>query len=284
MIRQELLNHFPGWWQDLALNPEKYYFVLTNDLDSLCSCRFLTNKTGVQIGGYFDFKRGVYISENLIDTNKSLVYVDASIIKDGIMCFDNHRTMGKNHMMINPNVITDRLDDKTYFKKYNGSTLMLVCALYGNTEEFSELQKEYMLTIDGFYKGYYRNTGCFRHINIKWLELLGLDKTLVPILEKHDADYFQKLTETKQLTEEIVIDEDGFLYMNRYNSSLPNDRFILKSAVTREFCSKDEVATFNLSDESLFGASETLSGRYIINRHEPQERIHSGRDRKDFSV
>jgi len=277
MIQQELLNHFPGWYHDLTLHPEKYYLVLSNDLDSLCSCRFLTNKTGVQIGGFFDFHSGIYVSENLIETDKSPVFVDASIIEDGVMCFDNHRTMGKNHMMINPNVITDRLDDKTYFQKYNGSTLMLVCALYGNAEEFSELQKEYMIAIDSFYKGYYKKSGYYRHINIKWLELLGLENSLIPILEKHDADYFQKLTETKQLTEEIVIDEDGFLYMNRYSSSLPKERYILRSAVTREFCSKDEVATFNLSDESLFGASETLSGRYIINRHEePQKRLYSG--------
>ena len=278
MIQQELLNHFPGWYHDLTLHPEKYYLVLSNDLDSLCACRFLTNKTGVPIGGFFDFHSGIYVSENLIETDKSPVFVDASIIEDGVMCFDNHRSIGKNHMMINPNIITNRIDSSTYYQKYNGSTLMLVCALFGESEEFTEIQKEYMIAIDSFYKGYYKKSGYYRHINIKWLELLGLENSLIPILEKHDADYFQKLTETKQLTEEIVIDEDGFLYMNRYNSSLPKDRFILKSAVTREFVTKDEVETFNISDETLFGASETLSGRYIINRHkhEPQERIHSG--------
>jgi hypothetical protein len=103
-----------------------------------------------------------------------------------------------------------------------------------------------------------------------------LENVLIPILEKHNAEYFERLTEEKQLTEEIIIDEDGFLYMNRYSSSLPKERYILRSAVTREFCSKDEIETFSLADETLFAASETLNRKYIINRHEPKERIYTG--------
>ena len=60
-IKQDLLNKFPEWYKDL--NKEDYYLVLTDDSDSLFSCKRLNTLFGLEIGGFYDFKSGLWLNE-----------------------------------------------------------------------------------------------------------------------------------------------------------------------------------------------------------------------------
>ncbi|MGN0394244.1 MAG: hypothetical protein ACI4EF_02680 [Coprococcus sp.] len=258
-----LKNHFSGWYQDLAIHPENYYLVLSDDMDSFYSCRYLKKKTGVEIGGFYDFSKGLYIRNDLLKSSKHPVYVDVACVLDGVMCFDNHRSIGRNHMSINPNIITDRISNKTYYRKYNGSTLMLLVSLFGEDDELTELEKDFLCAIDAFYVGYYKDNGAYKHINIEWLEYLGLKEALLPVLEKHNADYFIELLLNYQLNEKIFIDDEGVLFT--YADILPHDKFSLVMPVEKTYLSKSELENYPIADRELFVAAETYSGRYIIN-------------------
>lgn len=248
---------------DLIAHPERYHLVLSDDMDSFYSCRFLTKRTGVQIGGFYTFEKGLYISEDVLETDKKPVFVDVACVQDGTMAFDNHRSICRNHMAINPNIVTDRLSDDTYFQKYCGSTLMLVVALYGKEDGLTEQEKEFLIAMDSFHIGLYKNGGRFKDINLRWLDLLGLKEELLPIYEAHDGQYFEEVIKKHDLNEHISIGKDGRLHT--YDDILPHDRFLLDMKVKKTFISKKELEQYPISDDKLFVAAETFKGDYVIN-------------------
>lgn len=255
-MKQELLNHFSGWWLDFALHPEDYYLVLSDDMDSYYSCRYLNKRFGAEIGGFYAFGKGLYLTDKAKIQERKLVYVDCSVVRDGVMCFDNHRTIFNNHMTINPNLIIDRADDKNYFRKYCGSTLMLLYSLYHG--ELSELEKETLIAIDGFYIGWYKDNGAFRNINQYWLDVLELDD-LTPILEKRNMQYFQDLIGKYQLNEKIYIDKNKLF---TFADILPHDRFTLVMPTEMKRISKEDIKMITVSDRSVFTAAETFDCSY----------------------
>lgn len=261
MISRKLALHLPGWKDDIKEHPEDYYLVLSDDMDSYLACKVLNKELNIPIGGFYDFETGLYLTNDNDISSKSPIYVDASCVQDGVMSFDNHRTVCRNHMSINPNILTDRLNDKTYYKKYCGSTLLMVVALYKDLDTLTELEKEFMLAMDGFYIGYYQKDGAYRNVNIEWLELLGLDKVLLPVLEKHDYQYFKDLICKWQLNEKIYI-ENGELFT--YRDILPHDKFYLAQSAHEEYLKKDEVIQMAMTNEKLFMASETYKGVYAV--------------------
>lgn len=260
MINKDLLIHFPGWINDVKLHPDDYYMVMTDDMDSFYSCRFLNKNLGLKIGGFYDFKTGLYLTNDVAMSNKRPIYVDASCVKDGVMCFDNHRTVIRNHMAVNPNLTLNQLNENTYFKKYCGSTLMLVVALYGDLDKLSDIEKEFMIAMDGFFIGYYGKNGAFKDINIYWIDLLGLKDILLPVLQKHDSNYFADLTENWQLKEKIYIDNDRLF---TYKDILPHDQFSLVMPAHQSYFKKEEIAEIALKNDKIFMASETYKNCYM---------------------
>ena len=57
-MSRELLDKLPEWCKDL--DPKQYYLVLTDDADSLLSAQRLKTKFGLEIGGFYDFKQGLF--------------------------------------------------------------------------------------------------------------------------------------------------------------------------------------------------------------------------------
>lgn len=260
MIAQLLLNHFPGWYRDIAVHPENYYLVLSDDMDSFYACRFLSRQFGLEIGGFYSFSEGLYLSEKYVKSSKFPVYVDVSCVQDGVMAFDNHRTIIKNHMSVNPNKAIESMH--SYSRKYCGSTLMLVVALYGDLVNLTELEKEFMIAIDSFFIGYYKDGGKYKDVNIYWLEQLGLKETLLPILEKHDAQYFIDLIADYQLKEKIFI-QDGELFT--YADILPKEHFELIMPVKKVFIDKNALMKYPIATSNLFVAAEYYGDKYVIN-------------------
>lgn len=180
-MKQQLLNKMPKWYKDL--DPQKHYLVMTNDFDSYYSCKTIQHYTGLEIGGYYSFDGGLYLNRETTD-NKEPIYVDLSIVEG--KTFDNHFTCLHNPQAINPNVMTN-----IYYKKYNGSTLALICSLFGkDMSKLSEKSLTTLLCVDGWYIGYYNKGGRYKDINIYWYEMLGMEKYLLPILQERDNQYF----------------------------------------------------------------------------------------------
>jgi len=265
-MKQELINHFAGWYLDLQIHPENYYLVLTDDMDSFYSCRFLSKRFGIKIGGFYKFGEGVYLTEDAKNSNKQPIYVDCSVVKDGVMCFDNHRCVLTNHMVINPNLINDRWDDYGYSGKYCGGTLMFLCALYCG-DYFSELEKEFMLAVDSFFVGWYRADGRFREVNETWLDLLEMPD-LRRILNEHDYKYFQNLIAKYQLKEKIDI-IDGHLVT--YADILPHDKFYLEVPTKNRIVHKSELVQMEIKN-NIYNAAEVYKGVYICDFEQKGEK------------
>jgi len=133
---------------------------------------------------------------------------------------------------------------------------MLLYSLYHG--ELSELEKETLIAIDGFYIGWYKDNGAFRNINQYWLDVLELDD-LTPILEKRNMQYFQDLIGKYQLNEKIYIDKNKLF---TFADILPHDRFTLVMPTEMKRISKEDIKMITVSDRLVFTAAETFDCSY----------------------
>lgn len=256
-IKQDLLNKFPEWYKDL--NKEDYYLVLTDDCDSLFSCKRLNTLFGLEIGGFYDFKSGLWLNEEKTDSGwKTPIFVDLSVGQDKL-CFDNHRTFLKNPNRVNPN----NIPKARFNEKYNFGTITLVSALYGGVDRMNEELRTMLLAVDGGFIGYYNKGGKYSHINLYWLEKLGLTEYLVPILEKHDMKYFQDFSVENGLYDKITITPDGYLDTPTYR--VPEYQFELVQPIQKVFASKYEVTQRIKRNEKIIVSAETYENEYVLN-------------------
>ena len=256
-IKQDLLNKFPEWYKDL--NKDDYYLVLTDDSDSLFSCKRLNTLFGLEIGGFYDFKSGLWLNEEKTDSGwKTPIFVDLSVGQNQL-CFDNHRTFIKNPNRVNPN----NIPKARFNEKYNFGTITLVSALYGGVDRMNEELRTMLLAVDGGFIGYYNKGGKYSHINLYWLEKLGLTEYLVPILEKHDMKYFQDFSVENGLYDKITITPDGYLDTPTYR--VPDYQFELVQPIQKVFASKYEVTQRIKRNEKIIVSAETYENEYVLN-------------------
>lgn len=257
MIKQTILNKFPEWYEDLT--PDKYYLVLSNDFDSYYSCKLLKDKFKLKVGGYYEFNSGLWLNKERTE-GKAPIYVDLSIVEG--KTFDNHFTFINNPQAINPNINTT-----VYNRKFNGSTLALLYALYDkDLNKLNEIALTALLCIDGWYIGYYKDNGRWKDINIFWYEALGMKEILLPILEAHDNQYFINFAKQYKLNEPIHMSEDGYLYCAA-NPPLPECKFTLYLPVTKKYVSKYEAQTmYDKHKDDIFTGAETYYNQYSISR------------------
>ena len=255
MIKQSIKDKFPTWYKDL--DKDKYYLVLTNDFDSYYSCKFLMERFNLDIGGFYDFETGLWLNAERT-SGKQPIYVDLCIANE--KTFDNHYTFIHNPNAINPNqAIT------TYNQKYNGSTLALICALYDrNLAELSETTLTALIAIDSWHYGYYNKGGKYRDVNLFWYKALGMSEYLLPILEKHDMQYFVDFISEYRLKEPIIMD-DGFLFCAA-GITLPEYKFVLTNPVKKMFVLKERLQLmYRDNPESIVTSAETYSNHYSVN-------------------
>ncbi len=255
-MNQALLSKFPEWYKDISA--DKYYMVLSNDFDSYYSCKLLKKLYGLTIGGFYSLNSGLYLNPKRVE-GKEPIFMDLSVTRG--KTFDNHFTFIKNPESINPNVITD-----IYYKKYNGSTLALLCSLFKrDLSQYNEESLTALLCIDGWYIGYYNKGGKYKDINIYWYEMLEMDKYLLPILQAHDSQYFIDFTNEYRLNEPITIN-DNYLHCN-LDIGLPTYEFELVQPVTRENMYSSELRMLhNKNPNSIITAAECYKDRYSICR------------------
>lgn len=137
--------------------------------------------------------------------------------------------------------------------------------MYGGIEDFSDEQKFALLAIDSGYVGYYKDGGRWKDVNVFWLQKLGLDKCLLPILDSHDMQFFIDFISDYGLREKIFINEDGVLESSG-SYDLPDYRFDLEQKVVNHV----GVSLLEMQDrydrkEPILVSAETYKGKYVMN-------------------
>lgn len=254
-MKQELFRKLPQWFLDIS--PNDFYLVLTNDMDSYFSCRILTKYTGVAIGGFYSFDRGLYVDENYTK-GKEPIYVDLGVTSG--KAFDNHYTFIQNPENVNPNIIK-----RQYFQKYNGGTLALVASLFDHMEQFTEYQWMTILSVDSFYYGYYNRGGSFRNINLYWFDELGITEYVVPILEKNTESTFEQFISDEKLNESIKMNSSGELICKKH-LELPDRKFRLIQEIDKRFVSEEEaLEIYRQYGDNIVVSNEAYLDRYVLN-------------------
>lgn len=251
-IQQNLEEKLNNWYKDL--NGRDYTLILTDDADSLSTCKYLQSKFhGLEIGGFFSFG-ALYINKERA-IGKKWVFVDADITSG--RCFGNHKAPIYNPLAVNPNIVAPQ----AYNQKYIGSTLLWVMALYGeDLSALSEQELIELLSIDSAYSGYYNQNGAFKHINQKWFNALGYPE-LGNFLEAHKKSDFEEYIAQNDLSAKIEI-EDGYL---KSALNVPyNYKFDLLAEYEKKFVSTEQLKEMDKS--AIFNAVETYNGKCIIQK------------------
>jgi hypothetical protein len=181
---------------------------------------------GLQIGAFYDFKRGLYVNFATIKGKKP-IFIDCSMVSG--MCFDNHKTflVFDNEQMVNPN----KGSVGEYKQKYNGSTLAFLLSLYGeDISRYSKRKLKYLLSIDSMYKGVYNAKGAFADINYRWWRKLGMHDYLRPITDECTEDDFQQMIDDEALNVNFAVNDEGHIYVTNakdWKFELPDCQFDL---------------------------------------------------------
>lgn len=182
-----------------------YYLICTDDLDSMLSCLLLLQyRPNWQIGGFFDYRDGIYhnifLSESM--TQDNTIWVDCSSIKSGDKCISNHLTSiaGEVHNIndINLNSIDNNYVDKSYFSKYNLSTFLLLISLLEH-EIDDHVGRVLSLCFDSAYKPFYQPAD-FADASVQ-------ENYLLDVLEL-EAIYYTQNTMTKGQFIQIVDEQN----------------------------------------------------------------------------
>lgn len=231
---------------------------MTDDCDSLFSCQRLCDLFEVEIGGFYSFDKGLYLNKEIAG-DKEPIYVDLSI--SNAKCFDNHRTFIKNPEAVNPNEYGSR-----YNKKYCLGTYALILGLYGGLEDMRHIDKLFALAVDGGFIGYYNKGGIYRSITLYWLQELGLDEILVPLLEKFDMNYFQYLIADYNLMDKVYITNDGTLDTATYSIPVKEGTvFELVLPIRKVFTTKEDAEKRYMRNENIIVSAETFKNQYVLN-------------------
>lgn len=247
-LKKELLERFPTWYYDLKERPEQYYLILTDDADSFFACRLLRSITNGQlkVGGFYQPKSGLYLTNFASNMGREPVFVDASIARDGVKCIDNHRCPFSNSAAINPNVILP--PNAKYNTKYPGSTLLLIASLYDVNIDRDD-QIDILLAADSFYTAFYRRV--YKSINIGWLKLLDLEEQLLKRIDTKDREYFDGVLKRYSMDGKIRIEPDNKLHWDR-DGLLPTEDFHKVFSVICKIGTVQEA----MSDKNVFSCAQ----------------------------
>jgi hypothetical protein len=274
LLNERNLEKNPDWYKDI--DPKNNYLVLGDDMDSFLSCKYLKNKFGLKIGGFYDFSRGFYYSTELSEFERwwmSPIYID--ICRSEGKCFDNHFSYMMNK---NPDMFTFNRGVSEYNRKYNGGTLQLLVSLFETKESMEKKSEESLITllcVDAWFKGVYNKGGRYAQINYDWFEELGLYDYLKPLCEKYDDAFFENyIQKVKQLNRKFFVNKKGYLESTlKKLEALPTEKFELVDPVKQDRCSSYQMMKIK-RERDVVSAAETFKDTYqysyrpIINKEE----------------
>lgn len=206
-MKKNLISDLPKWYSQKL----DAVIEMSNDDDGLWSACLLSYLTGYPITDVTFFDSGRY--SIMPFDKKERISVDLPKPKGkGI---DNHfmqfsKNTRLNLEMINVNNQRNIPFDE-YLRKYGMSTFLLIYAIYKDKISLPKKERLLMmiLTIDSAYSGYYK----YRKNYIENLEYIGLKDELLPVLEKHTKEDFEKLAKEieEQIPQNFFLNKDGYL-------------------------------------------------------------------------
>ncbi len=224
-LNKEIIKRLPNWINTVG----QYCLCLSNDIDSLMSCYYLTLHKKWDIKYFYDFY-GLYKNHGIEVIPNTCIAIDADLYSG--KCFGNHLTNNINKDAININSLCN-IGRQNYYDKFAGSTLITILSILDiPIDNFTIEQQEVLLCIDTMFKSYYFNK---KQATYYIDTILGY-KELINILEKHDVDYFYKIIDKYNLYASIDM-VDGYLRtdiklneLNKlfgFNLELPSKEFLL---------------------------------------------------------
>ncbi|OBR90713.1 hypothetical protein CLRAG_33610 [Clostridium ragsdalei P11] len=194
------IEQIPKWWTEEG----EYDLCLSDDIDSLMSCYYLSLYKKWNIKYFYDFYK-TYKSKDY--TGDKLIGVDMDILKG--RCLGNHVVYNDNENCINLNRFAG-IGFTNYTKKFAGNSIITVLSLLNiSADNFTQEQLEILLAIDTMFKSYYFDKDIAKYYIS---DVLGYPQ-LIHILEKHTQEYFYRIMDEYSLYSDIKC-KDGYLHTN----------------------------------------------------------------------
>jgi len=196
-MRKDIREKMPSWVNEDGNN---YQLCMSDDIDSLLSCKVLERVKGYKINYFYSFQK-FYVMDS--DNQKEAVGVDIALVNG--KCWDNHVTLlssrdSVNKQSANLNTIF-KVSKTNYTKKYAGSTLLQVWSYYNLPLPESEEGKMSLLAID---------MSKFKETQNEYLRMLGFEE-LIAVQEKHKQMDFQRISIKYGIKKQIIVNENNSL-------------------------------------------------------------------------
>lgn len=205
LMRKDVREKMPSWVNETDGN--NYQLCMSDDIDSLLSCKILENVKGYEINYFYSFDK-FFVGDS--DNRKQAIGVDISLMNG--KCWDNHISMlsrrdSVNKQSANLNVLY-KISRDNYTEKYAGSTLLQIWSYYNIPLPETDEGKMLLLAIDSAYKGHYIEK--FRETQNAWLRILEFEE-LIELQERYTKKDFERISKKYKLNEKIIVNKDGYL-------------------------------------------------------------------------
>lgn len=219
----------------------KYDLILSNDLDSLITCKILEQEFGFKIGYFYDFNN-LWKLENISGDNVKLgidiALTTGKTIDNHVSSIHQFDEFNSDSLNINNIEKIHGTSDK-YFHKYAGSTLLTALSVYNISIPDDEELQMIILSIDSTFQGYYSNYPRDNAANKKYLiEVLEFEE-LYELQKRKKVTDFYNIINKYNLKSNICMNNQGYLKCNQnlfnlqvklwdkmgINLNLPNSKF-----------------------------------------------------------
>lgn len=262
-MKKDYREMFPQWID----TKEEYVTCLSDDIDSLVSCKLLEKYKGWEVGYFYNFK------EIYRGTTKKVKAIGVDIALENGKTFDNHVTrLSKNDRYniesANPNNISYVSRDN-YTDKYAMSTALLIYSIYDIPLPTTEEGLLVLLSIDSSFLGHYNEM--FKSIHNDYLIKLGYEE-LIEFLDNHTQDDFRRVQKKYRMNSKIymicgrlktTLSLDELSEVLELDLSVPqhefkiNNRFVIENMDLNRSGSYDKTMLEELNESSIFSLALT---------------------------
>lgn len=255
-MKQEYIKekNFDEWYKHI--DKHRHGLCLTDDIDSLASCKVLKELFGIDIYGFYSFDT-YYLSENR--TNQKLIGVDLDLAKH--KAFSNHVTYIQNPEIISLNKGIDR---SNYYTKFAGSTLITILSLYNvNLDKLTDEQLQLLLAVDSAYLQYHFNSNLF----IRYYRDILEYPRFIDIAKNTIKREFKQIQSKYGLYAKIYIDDNGYLQTSieleelsnifGIDLLLPTEKFIPVQQYQNVGFNYYDLQNANINDNIIFSSAIT---------------------------
>ena len=195
-----MLNTKKELFNAIMSHPDDKHLVMTNDTDGFMTSTYVSEKTGIPIGGFFLNFEKLICNPVICAFRKTPVYMDCDVI--------NHMNIA-NHVSgigaMGAFNLNQGISFHNYQEKYAGSSYIFARVLCGDDlNSLPEKELLFMALIDSHFKQFFDYKRQWNY----WSKLLGLE-AMTRLLGSHDKDYFIKMHRRYNMGGQFWLDDTG---------------------------------------------------------------------------